>query len=73
MVTLVDKKMREDVLQMLELAETMDRLAQSNTVHCLGYVLRRDSSNLVRRALDFTVKLIRERSRPKNTSLRTFV
>ena len=54
-VKLVDKKLTRDLMQMLDLNETVDQLAKSNSVRWYGHVLRKDKNNLPRWALDLRV------------------
>ena len=51
-VTLVDKRLAIDLMQMLDLKETMDQLAKANSVRWYGHVLRSDKDNFLR-TLDF--------------------
>ena len=60
-VKLVDKKSTRDLMQMLDLNETIDQLAKANSVRWYGHVLRKDKTNILRRALDFIVKGARKR------------
>ena len=41
-VKLMDRKSTKDLMQMLELVETVDQLAKANVVHWYGHVLRKD-------------------------------
>ena len=43
-VKLVDKKLTRDLMQMLDLNETMDHLAITNSVRWYKYVLRKDKN-----------------------------
>ena len=51
-VKLVYNKSTKDVMQMLDLNETIDQLAKANSVRWHGHVLRKDKTNFLRRALD---------------------
>ena len=51
-VKLVDKKSTKDLMQMLDLNETMDQLTKANSVCWYGHVLRKDENNILRTALD---------------------
>ena len=55
-VKLVDKKLTKDLMQMLDLNETIDQLARANSGHWYGHVLRKDKNNFLRKTLDFKVK-----------------
>ena len=61
-VKLMDKKLTKDLMQMLDLNETIDQLAKANCVRWHGQVLRKDK-NFFRRALDFNVKGTMKRGR----------
>ena len=52
-VQLKDRKRSMDLMLMLDLNETMDQLAISNSVHWYGHVLRRADGHVLGRALDF--------------------
>ena len=64
---LVDKNLRKDLMQMLDLNETIDQLSRANSVRWCGHVLRKDKNNFLRRASDFKVKRTRKRGRPEKT------
>ncbi|XP_077869557.1 uncharacterized protein LOC144361298, partial [Saccoglossus kowalevskii] len=66
-VTLMDRKITEDLMQMLGLNEAVDRLAKANGVCWYGHVLRREDGHVLRRALDLEVSGPRKRERPKKT------
>ena len=53
---LKDIKRSTDLMFMLGLKETIDRLAMANSVHWYGHVLRREDGHVLRRALDFEVE-----------------
>ena len=55
-VKLVDRKSTKDLMQMLDLSETMDQLAKDNSVSWHRHVLKKDRNNFLRGALDFRVK-----------------
>ena len=69
----MDKKSARDLMQMLDLNETMDQLARANSDRWYGHVLRKDKKNFLRRALDFRVKRTLKRDRPNITRLRAVV
>ena len=54
-------------LLMLDLYETIDQLAISNSVHWCGYMLRREEGHAMKTALDYEVKGRRNKMRPKST------
>ena len=53
--------------------ETLDKLAKANGMRWYGQVLRRDSDEVLRRALDFEVVRRRKRGLPKMTWRRQVV
>ena len=57
-VKLIDKKSTKDLMQMLDMNETIDLLAKGNSVRWYGHVLRKDKNNFLRRALDVKVKWV---------------
>ena len=69
----MDKKSTKDLMQMLDLNETIDQLVKANSVRWYGHVLRKDKNNFLRRALDFKVKEIRKRGRPKKIRLKAVI
>ena len=69
----MDKKSTKDLMQMLDLSETMDQLAKANSVRRYGHVLRKDENNYLRRVLDVKVKGTMKRDRPNIAWLRAVV
>ena len=55
-VQLEDRKRSIDLMLMLGLKETMDKLAIANSVCWYGYALRRENGHVLRRALVFKVE-----------------
>ena len=55
-VILMDKKSTKDLMQMMDMDETKDQLAKTNSVRWNGHVPRKDRNNFLGRALDFEVK-----------------
>ena len=53
---LKDRKISTDLMLMLGLKETIDRLTIANSVRWYGHVLRREDGHVVRMALDFVVE-----------------
>ena len=66
----MDKKSTKDLMQMLDLNETMDQLAKANSVRWYGHVLRKDKNNFLKRAFDLIAKGTRKIGRPTKTWLR---
>ena len=48
----MDKKSTKDLMQMLDLNETINQLEKANSVRWYGHVLRKYKNNFVRMALD---------------------
>ena len=63
----MDKKSTKDLMQMMDLNETIDQLIRANIVRWYGHVLRKDKKNFMRRAFDKKVKATRKRGTPKKT------
>ena len=66
-VKLMDKRNTEELMNLLGLKGTLDRLAKANGVRWYGHVLRRDGDDVLRKALEFQVSGQRKRGRPKKT------
>ena len=64
-VKLVDRKKMEDLMEMLGLMETLDRMAKANGVRWYGHVIRRDDDNILKKAMMMEVNGKRNRGRPK--------
>ena len=63
-VKLVDRKNMEELIKMLGLKETLDRMAKANGVRWYGHVIRRDN-NILKKAMMLEVNGKRKRGRPK--------
>ena len=50
-VKLVDGKNTEDLMKMLGLKETLDKMAQANGVRSYGHVVRRDEETILKKAM----------------------
>ena len=61
---LMERRRTEDQVEMLGLKETV---AKANGVRWYGHVLRRDDGHVLRKALEFDVKGMRKRGRPRKT------
>ena len=66
-VKLVDRKKMEDLMEMLGLKETLDRMANVNGVRWYGDVIRRDDDNILKKAMMMEENGKRKRERPKLT------
>ena len=49
-------KSSTDLMFMLDLSETIDQMAMTNSVRSYGHVLRREDGHVLRRTLDFEVE-----------------
>ena len=61
----VDRKMTEEQMDMLDLKETLDQLAIANGVRWYGHVLKMDGNSVLRVALNLEVTGKRKRGRLK--------
>ena len=66
-VKLVDRKNTEELMKMLGLKETLDKMAKANGVRWYGHVVRRDDESILKKAMIFQVNGPRKRGRPKQT------
>ena len=62
----VDRKNMEDVMEMLGLKETLNRMAKANGVRWYGHVIRKDDDNILK-AMMMEVNGKRKQGRPKLT------
>ena len=61
------RKKMEDLMEMLSLKETLDRMAKANGVRWYGHVIRRDDDNILKKAMMLKVNGKRKRGWPKMT------
>ena len=66
-VKLIEKRRSLELMSLLGLKDTLDRLARAERVRWYGHVLRWDNGDVLRRALDFDVAGKRGRGRPNMT------
>ena len=66
-VKLVDIKKREDLVKVLGLKETLDRMAKANGARWYGHVIRRDDDNILKKAIMMEVNGKRKRGQPRLT------
>ena len=66
-VKLVDRKNTEELMEMLGLKKTLDRMAKANGVRWYGHVIRREDDNTLKKAMMMEVYGQRKRGRPKMT------
>ena len=64
---LADRKNIKDMMDVLGLNQTKDKMAKASGVRWLGHVLRKEDGDVVRNALEFNVEERRKRGRPKRT------
>ena len=58
---LLDRKKMEELMQMLGMKETLDRMAKANGVRWYGHVIRRDDDNILKKAVTLEVNEKRKR------------
>ena len=66
-VKLVDRKIMEDLMEMLGLKETLEGMVKTNGVRWYGHVIRRNDNNILKKAMMMEVNGKRKRGRPKLT------
>ena len=66
-VKLEDRKKMEDLMKILGLKETLDRMAKANEVRWYGHEIRRDDDRILNKAMMMEVNGKRKRGRPKLT------
>ena len=66
-VKLVDRKNTEELMEMLGLMKTLDRMAKTNGVRWYGHVIRREDDNILKKAMMMKVNGQRKRGWPKMT------
>ena len=66
-VKLVNRKKMEELMEMLGLKKTLDRMAKANGVRWYGHVIGRDDDNILKKARVMEVNEKRKRRRPKTT------
>ena len=65
-IKLVDRKNTE-LMKMLGLRKTLDKMAKANGVRWYGHVIRREDDNILKKAIMMEVNGQRKRGRPKMT------
>ena len=66
-VKLVNRKKIEELMEMLRVKETLDRMAKASGLRWYGHVIRRDDDNILKKAMMMEVNGKRKRGRPKMT------
>ena len=64
---IIEKRRSQELIGLLGLKDTLDGLAMASRVRWYGHVLRRDSGDVLGKALDFEVEGRRGRGRPNMT------
>ena len=68
---LVDRKNMEELMEMLDLKETLDKMAKANGVRWYGRVIRRDYNNILKKAMMLEVNGQRKGRMAKNDMEKT--
>ena len=66
-VDIVETKNTEELMEMLGLKKTLDRVAKANGVRWYGHVFRREDDNILKKAMMMEVNGQRKRRWPKMT------
>ena len=66
-VKLFDRRNSEELMDMLGIKESLDRMAKASSIRWYGHVLRKENQNVIVKALKFEVSGSRGRGRPKQT------
>ena len=69
---LVDRKKMEDLMEMLGLQKTLDRMAKANGGTWCGHVIRRDDDSILMKAMMMVVNGKQKRGWPKLTWRRQY-
>ena len=64
-VKLLDRRNSEELMDMLGIKESLDRMAKASSIWQYGHVLRKEDENVIGKALKF--KVSGSRGRPKQT------
>ena len=63
----MDRKNTAELMKMLGLKKTLDKMAQANEVRWYEHVVRRDKESILKKAMMLQVNGQRKRERPKQT------
>ena len=66
-VKILDQRNSEELMDMLGIKESLDRMAKASSIRWYGQVLRKEDENVIVKALKFEVSDCRGRGRPKQT------
>ena len=64
---LLDRRNSEELMDMLGIKKSLDRMAKASSIRWYGHVLRKADENVIVKALKFEVSGSRGRGRPKQT------
>ena len=64
-VKLLDRRNSEELMDMLDIKESLDRMAKASSIQWYSHVLRKEDENVIVKALKFEVSGSRGRGRPK--------
>ena len=64
-IILVDRKNMDELMEMLGLKETLDRMAKANGVRWYEHLIRRDDDNILKKTMMLEVNGQRKRGRPE--------
>ena len=66
-VKLLDRRNSEELMDMLGIKESLDRMAKASSMRWYGHVLKKEDKNVIVKALKFEVSCSKGRGRPKQT------
>ena len=66
-VKLLDRRNSEELMDMLDIKESLDKMANASSMRWYGHALRKEDENKTAKALKFKVSGSRGRGRPKQT------
>ena len=66
-VKLLDRRNSEELMDMLGIKESLDRMAKASSMRWYGHVLRKEDEDVIVKALEFEVSDSRGRGRSKQT------
>ena len=66
-VKLLDQRNSEELMDLLGIKDSLDRMAKASSIRWYGHVLRKENENVIVKALKFEVSGSRGRGRPKQT------
>ena len=63
-VKLLDRRNSEELMDMLDIKETLDKMAKASSIRWYGHVLRKENENVIMKALKCEVSGSRGKGRP---------